>query len=105
MKFYICSTCLNRDTEHLLREYPCLVDFGYSEEVFKEDGLSRIKDENGKFIMQIVKNDHIVTKPYIILDTLEDLVRFKNACRTELVFKHSFSPDYCEIEIYDGYRE
>lgn len=107
MKFYISSTNCGDDASLLRKEYPCLYDFGYGEDIVKYDSRSRIKDESGNIIVQITKNGITKVKPYINIDDLEDLIQFRIACGKELIFTYVLTsdPGYCLIEIYDGYRE
>lgn len=89
MKVYIENTLWYGDDE-LLERYPDLDEFGYSvETVWTRDWYDR----------EVVKK-----KPYITVESLEDLVKLRRAVQNPLIFDQDEDGNYI-IEIYDGYRE
>lgn len=105
MKFRISATSIWHD-ESLLAKYPMLSDFGYGVEDITFPVRTPIYDEAGKRMYQT--GERIVKKPYVIIDSIEQLVEFMRAVDTALVIspEDSYYGTYLnEIEIYDTYRE
>lgn len=96
MLYRIASTSCYRD-ERLIEDYPCLKDFGWKLTEYTRTQRTRIFDENNKAIYQEIPKT--LYKPYIEINTLEELQKLKAAVQNPLIFMED------EIEIYDDYRE
>lgn len=114
MKFAIESTSYHKD--HLLQEYPFLVDYGFETMEKIVTCRTPIRDEDGKRIYQI--GTRTETIPHIHIHTLEQLVEFSNKVgegNSIIIFPEHTVYDgekgkyvgvgFPAIEIYDGYRE
>lgn len=87
MKFKITASSLwSTETDKLLKEYPCLHDFGYEVEETTEYSFYHNLNYPKK-------------TAYIHINSLEELVKFKQAVDKIIIF------DEDEIEIYDAWRE
>lgn len=102
MLYRICAASIwentkNKEAKKLLSEYPCLNNFGWKLVEYVDNQHTRIRDENGKWIYQVIpKTDH---RPYIEINSLEELQKLQAAVEHPLIFTED------EIEIYDDYRE
>lgn len=100
MQFRIWSSnwCLDSEVDKLVDGYPCLKDFGLAliDEIVPQ--YTRIRDETGKFILQ-VDNTKTKTRAYINIDTIEQLLELEKASGNALIVTQD------TIEIYDDYRE
>lgn len=92
--------CTNKkdECEQLLKDYPCLENFGFRIEEKTVSTSFRIKDENNKPIWQ-EDGTKTIYEAYIELDNLDEL----NELMFELNELLVLSPGI--IEIYDTYRE
>lgn len=99
MDYRIRSTRAWDDHCKLLKDYPCLTEFGFhleKEQLTKR--ITRIRDEKGRLIQQITYD--FVDRAYISIDNLEQLNKFINTVGQEIVMDADGM-----IEIYDTYRE
>lgn len=106
MRFRIEATSIwSNATAHekLIKEYPCLQNFGYEVETTTKIKKTWINDECGNRIWQ-KGPETIVHTPYVNLNSLEDLNRLYEAVANPLIYSGDIS-DYPTIEIYDGFRE
>ena len=104
MKVYIENTIWYGE-DKLLERYPDLDEFGYGEEeVLIQLPYPReiVLDENGNEM--ITYRQKVKKKPYIIMESLEDLVKLRRAVQNPLIFDKDDDVNYT-IEIYDGHRE
>lgn len=85
--------------EELLKEYPCLTDFGFQKVPESMPTGCWIFDENGYAKLWQEGPPKIVYYPAIEINTLEDLTRLHKAVHQELIFSED------SIEIYDTWRE
>lgn len=102
MKAKINSTLIWGNPEALLEEYPRLIEFNYRIETRNFPIEQRIKDENGKSMIQEIGSR---TERYGCIDifTFEQLVDLAKAVNIEIII--SADGNGPSIEIYDGYRE
>lgn len=87
----------NKEVETILREYPCLKDFGWRLVEYIGNRHTRILNENQEWIFQITPVT--LHRPYIEINTLEEFQKLQAAIDQPLIFYGD------EIEIYDGHRE
>ena len=83
--------------QKLLVNYPCLKDLGYKDKEVIKERRTRIIDENGKAIYQLMPKTFY--EPGIEINSLEELQKLQAAIQYPLIFTGD------EIEIYDGSRE
>jgi hypothetical protein len=92
--------CYNKkdECEKILKQYPCLNNFGFRIEEKTEPKRHMIRDENNEHILQ-EDGTKTIYEPYVELDSLDEL--------NELMFELNeclvLTPGI--IEIYDTYRE
>ena len=98
MKFKITSSSYSNNFEKIIKEYPCLKDFGFEVAEYEVPLKTRTRDECGKRIFQIY-GKNIIREPYVTIESLERLLALKSAVEEPLIITED------EIEIYDGYRE
>ena len=98
MKFKITSSFFSNNFEKIIKEYPCLKDFGFEVVEYEVPLKTWTWDENGMRILQIYGKETI-RKPYVTIESLEQLLALKSAIEEPLIITED------EIEIYDGYRE
>ena len=102
MKFKVSATSVWDFDSHepktkLIKEYPCLKNFGFENILFEKPVRNRIRDEEGRLITQFSYEPRYDT--YITIDTIEQLLELIKVVENPLVITEN------EIEIYDGYRE
>jgi hypothetical protein len=89
-----------REIEDLHSKYPILDVFGFETKEFTQPYNIRIRDENGNPMSQ--RAYRTVTKAFVNIDDLEQLIAFANAVNCEIIICPG---DESSIEIYDTYRE
>ena len=102
MKFYISQSDWVYDEEKqnakLIKEYPCLKEYGFElEKIVTKYTRGTVQDDEGNTLE--VERCKVSYKPYIIINSLEELMKFIKDVDNELVIREDY------IEIYDGYRE
>lgn len=102
MKFYIENTDYDKG-EKLLKLYPSLSKYGFEiHQVEKVGPKVKTRDENGETIYSI--RTYNEEKKTVNIDTLEQLLQFRNDVGEALIIHRDDEPIPC-IEIYDNYRE
>lgn len=106
MKFTIEASAT--PSNKLLKEYPCLHNFDYSDEEKIAPYYEAIRDDNGIWITQLAGNK-IKKTPTIIINDLNDLISLMQMTETPVILSIDKIEDpNCTdftIELYNGYRE
>ena len=106
MKFTIEASAT--PSNKLLKEYPCLHNFNYSDEEKIVPYYEAIRDENNTWVQQYVGNK-IKKVPKIIIHDLNDLISLMRMTESPIILSIDKIEDLnCTdftIELYDGYRE
>lgn len=106
MKFTIEASAT--PSNKLLKEYPCLHNFDYSDEEKMVPYYETIRDENGIWITQLADNK-IKKTPTIIINDLNDLISLMQMTEKPVILSIDkiVDPNCTDftIELYDGYRE
>ena len=100
MKVYICTVDCYDDK--IIEYYPCLKNFGFGVKEITRKTCKPIRDENLGWIMQ--EYERICEEPYILLESLDDLIKLREGVGESLIFDATDDGGY-SIEIYDDYRE
>lgn len=101
MKFKIESTFYGTDPDKLLKHYPFLKAYSFYIEEKKIPRKTRIRDENGNFMIQ--EYGYSIEKtPYIHVDHIPDIIKLEKSVEYPLIIDSQEIPT---IEIYDSYRE
>lgn len=98
MKFKIVSSFYSNNFEKIIKEYPCLKEFGFEVVEYEVPLKTWTCDERGMRILQI-HGKQTIRKSYVTIESIEQLLALKSAVKAPLII------DEDEIEIYDGYRE
>lgn len=87
--------------EELVEHYPYLLNFGFKvvENTYHTRAKTRVFDECGKLIDQWRDVERTTRVPYIVINSLDELLDLKEAVHESLIIGDT------DIEIYDGYRE